>query len=57
MYVEEARRCQNILREIALKPDPLSTEQYIDLLIEAERGTFPDHMVDRAEELQELVVN
>ncbi|CAL8366328.1 unnamed protein product [Boreogadus saida] len=39
--MERAAQCLNTLKEIALKPDPLSIAQYIDLLIEGEFG-YPE---------------
>ena len=36
-FVEKARRCIARLNEIALRPDPLSPIDYIDLMIETEK--------------------
>ena len=36
-FVEKARRCIARLNEIALRPDPLSTVDYIDIMIENEK--------------------
>ncbi|XP_030257759.1 uncharacterized protein LOC115572086 [Sparus aurata] len=36
--VESSTECLNRLKEIALKPDPLSTPEYIDMLIEGEKS-------------------
>ncbi|XP_062284305.1 uncharacterized protein LOC133990146 [Scomber scombrus] len=36
--MEESTKCLNRLREIALKPNPLSTPEYIDMLIEGEKS-------------------
>ena len=36
-HIERARKCLERLREIALKPDPLTEIEYIDLLIESEK--------------------
>ncbi|XP_030264942.1 uncharacterized protein LOC115576554 [Sparus aurata] len=36
--MESSAQCLNRLKEIALKPDPLSTPEYIDLLIEGEKS-------------------
>ncbi|XP_028988195.1 uncharacterized protein si:ch73-170d6.2 [Betta splendens] len=36
--MEESGRCLNRLGEIALKPNPLSTPEYIDMLIEGEKS-------------------
>ena len=52
--VEEARKCEVKLRQIALKPDALSINNYIDLLIEAEQGKSNENSVERLESLNEL---
>ncbi|XP_035860744.1 uncharacterized protein LOC116037153 [Sander lucioperca] len=36
--IERSRECFNKLKEKTLKPDPLSSSQYIDMLIEGERS-------------------
>ena len=36
--VESSTECLNRLKQIALKPDPLSTPEYIDMLIEGEKS-------------------
>lgn len=36
--VEKINECNNILKEIALRPDPLSVVEHIDLLIESEKS-------------------
>ena len=36
--MERSAECLNTLKEIALKPNPLSTPEYIDLLIEGEKS-------------------
>ncbi|XP_053186859.1 uncharacterized protein LOC128369807 [Scomber japonicus] len=36
--VERSAKCLNRLKEIALKPNPLSTPEYIDMLIEGEKS-------------------
>ncbi|XP_078121274.1 LOW QUALITY PROTEIN: uncharacterized protein LOC144527208 [Sander vitreus] len=36
--IERSTECYNIFKEKTLKPDPLSTSQYIDMLIEGERS-------------------
>ena len=38
-HIQEARKCLENLDEIALKPNPLSEVQYIELLIQAEKLT------------------
>lgn len=35
--MEKINKCNNILKEIALRPDPLSVVEHIDLLIESEK--------------------
>lgn len=35
--IKEAQKCVDRLEEIALKPNPLSTKEYIDLMIESEK--------------------
>ena len=52
--VEEARLCEVKLRQIALKPDALSIKDYIDLLIEAEKGKSDDNSVERLESLNQF---
>ncbi len=36
VFVQKARQCHNTLKNIALKPEPISMEAYIDLMIKAE---------------------
>ncbi|XP_062408008.1 uncharacterized protein LOC134099233 [Sardina pilchardus] len=37
-FMETSAKCLNRLKEIALKPNPLSTPKYIDMLIEGEKS-------------------
>ena len=52
--VEKARRCIEKLDKIALKPDPLSTDDYIDLMIEAEKAKAGDELTKRIQALMQL---
>ncbi|CAL8381834.1 unnamed protein product [Boreogadus saida] len=49
--IERSAQCLNTLREIALKPDPLSTTEYIDLLIEGEKSEAKPGYLERIKEL------
>ncbi|XP_059926358.1 uncharacterized protein LOC132471243 [Gadus macrocephalus] len=55
--IERSAQCLNTLREIALKPDPLSTTEYIDLLIEGEKSEAKPGFQERVKELGELKKN
>ncbi|CAL8353584.1 unnamed protein product [Gadus morhua 'NCC'] len=55
--IERSAQCLNTLREIALKPDPLSTPEYIDLLIEGEKSEAKPGFQERVKELGELKKN
>ena len=46
-FVEKARRCIARLDEIALRPDPLSSIDYIDLMIETEKNKVTDCFLKR----------
>ncbi|CAL8316807.1 unnamed protein product [Gadus morhua 'NCC'] len=52
--MERAAQCLNTLKKIALKPDPLSIPEYIDLLIEGEESEFKPGYLERINKLQEL---
>ena len=52
--VEKARRRIERLDEIALKPDPLSTDDYIDLMIEAEKAEAGGGLTKRIQALMQL---
>lgn len=51
---ETLARSLTRLKEIALHPDPLSTPDYIELLIESEKQTAKDGYLKRIAELEEL---
>lgn len=51
---EELARSLTRLKEIALRPDPLSTPEYIELLIESEKQTAKEGYLKRIAELEEL---
>lgn len=50
--IEEARQCLEILNEIALKPNPLTQVDYIQLLIESEQRQAKDGWHDRVNYLE-----
>ena len=52
--VQEARNCLEHLREIALKPNPLSTTDYIDLMIEEEKFMAAPGWRQSIKQLQEV---
>ncbi|KAL4009751.1 hypothetical protein ACER0C_003603 [Sarotherodon galilaeus] len=52
--MESAANCQNRLREIALKPNPLSTPDYIDMLIKEEKSDAKPGWKKRVESLMEM---
>ncbi|XP_076854976.1 uncharacterized protein LOC143509945 [Brachyhypopomus gauderio] len=52
--VEELTRCLKRLKEIALQADPLSTTDYIDLLIESEEQEATPGFQKRISELQHI---
>ena len=54
MLVERSAQCLNTLKEIALKPDPLSIPEYIDLLIESEKSEAKPGYLQRVNELLHL---
>nr|XP_055044280.1 uncharacterized protein LOC129430773 [Misgurnus anguillicaudatus]XP_055044281.1 uncharacterized protein LOC129430773 [Misgurnus anguillicaudatus] len=49
--VEKSSKCLNRLKEIALKPDPLFTTDYIDMLIEGEKSEAKPGWKERVESL------
>ncbi|XP_059914660.1 uncharacterized protein LOC132462896 [Gadus macrocephalus] len=51
---ECSAECLNTLKEIALKPNPLSTPEYIDLMIEGEKSEAKPGYLERIEKLQHM---
>ena len=54
VLTETVRLSLKRLNEIALKPNPLSTTEYIDILIESERAEASPGWKDRVNQLQEV---
>ncbi|XP_042231922.1 uncharacterized protein LOC121872896 [Homarus americanus] len=52
--IQEAQRHVERLEEIALKPNPLSTKEYIDLMIESEKMQKRHNFMKRIEMLEKL---
>jgi len=52
--VKRSAECLNTLKAIALKPNPLSTPEYIDLLIEGEKSEAKPGCVERIAKLQQI---
>ncbi|CAL8366283.1 unnamed protein product [Boreogadus saida] len=52
--MERAAQCLNTLKQIALRPDPISTPEYIDLLIEGEKLEAKPGYLERINKLQDL---
>ncbi|XP_007882765.2 uncharacterized protein LOC103171780 [Callorhinchus milii] len=52
--VETLSHCLERLKEIALRPNPLSTPEYIDLLIEAEKQERKPGYMERIESLNQV---
>ncbi|XP_028450177.1 uncharacterized protein si:ch73-170d6.2 [Perca flavescens] len=52
--MERSSQCLNRLKEIALKPDPLSTTDYIDMLIEGEKAEAKLGWNQRVESLMNM---
>ncbi|XP_033977368.1 uncharacterized protein LOC117475304 [Trematomus bernacchii] len=52
--MQRAAECLNRLGEIALKPNPLSTPEYIDLLIRGEKSEAESGWKQRVEHLMEM---
>lgn len=51
VMMDESSACLNKLKDIALKPDPLSTPDYIDMLIEGEKAEVKPGWQARVESL------
>jgi hypothetical protein len=51
--VQKAYRCQQRLEEIALRPNPLTQEEYINLLIEFEKRELKSGWEDRVRYFEE----
>ncbi|CAL9708230.1 unnamed protein product [Knipowitschia caucasica] len=49
--IDKSSRCLNRLKEIALKPDPLSAPEYIEMLIKAERSEAKPGWAERIDSL------
>ncbi|CAL8366423.1 unnamed protein product [Boreogadus saida] len=52
--IEHSAECLNILKEIALKPNPLSTPEYIDLLIAKEKTEAMPGCTERINKLKHM---
>lgn len=52
--MERSSKCLNRLKEIALKPDPLSTTDYIDMLIEGEKSEAKHGWKERVDSLMNM---
>ncbi|XP_059914088.1 uncharacterized protein LOC132462545 isoform X3 [Gadus macrocephalus] len=52
--MERSAQCLNTLKQIALRPDPISTPEYIDLLIEGEKSEGKPGYLERICKLMEL---
>ena len=52
--IKEARECLERLQKIALKPNPLSTVEYVDLLIQTEKNECKDGWKERVDALNQL---
>ena len=52
--MECSAQCLNTLKEIALRPDPISTPEYIDMLIEGEKSEAKPGYLKRINKLQDL---
>ncbi|XP_071832676.1 uncharacterized protein [Apostichopus japonicus] len=53
-YTDEVRKSLERLKEIALKPNPLSTVEYIDIMIMSEESKMLPGWKDRKEQLEEV---
>ncbi|CAH1792762.1 unnamed protein product [Owenia fusiformis] len=54
LLTDEMRRATEYINKIALKPNPLSTLDYIDLMIEAEKAECKPGYMERIQELNKL---
>ncbi|XP_072298907.1 uncharacterized protein [Eucyclogobius newberryi] len=52
--IDQSSTCLNRLKEIALKPDPLSAPEYIDMLIKAERSEAKPNWQQRVDSLMAM---
>ncbi|GAA6229476.1 uncharacterized protein LOC108882446 [Lates japonicus] len=52
--MEKSSKCLNRLKEIALKPNPLSTPEYIDMLIEGEKSEAKPGWNQRVQSLRDM---
>ncbi|XP_026230639.1 uncharacterized protein si:ch73-170d6.2 [Anabas testudineus] len=52
--IERSIKCLNRLKEIALKPNPLSTPEYIDMLIEGEKHELKPGWKKRVQSLKDM---
>ncbi|XP_076600411.1 uncharacterized protein LOC143328876 [Chaetodon auriga] len=52
--IKKSAECLNRLKEIALKPDPLSTPEYIDMIIEGEKHEGKPGWMQRVQSLMEI---
>ncbi|CAL8307673.1 unnamed protein product [Gadus morhua 'NCC'] len=55
--IERSAQCLNTLKKIALRPDPLSTSDYIDMLIEEEKSKEKPGYLEIIETLEGLKTN
>nr|XP_033506737.1 uncharacterized protein LOC117272095 [Epinephelus lanceolatus] len=53
-FMEMSAQCLNRLKEIALKPDPLFTSEYIDMLIEGEKSEAKPGWKQRVQSLMAM---
>lgn len=54
MLMEKSAKCLDRLKEIALKPNPLSTPEYIDLLIQGEKSEAKTGWMQRVQSLEAM---
>uniref|UniRef100_UPI0037E8FE7D uncharacterized protein n=1 Tax=Semicossyphus pulcher TaxID=241346 RepID=UPI0037E8FE7D len=52
--MERSSKCLNRLKEIALRPNPLSTPEYIDMLIEGEKSEAKPGWMNRVKSLMDM---